>query len=123
MGADWGRRADYLQIIDPAQLPVLFKQSLTGPVLAGMLNTALGRLIMVKPHLTMSLLEGLTTVPRFSMAVMLLSRADKANIVALWELAEDNIAEMWEMDMGKEAVRMDNEILSRLAAIRGVYKL
>ena len=69
---------EFLRQLDPMQLPALFKQSLTAPVLSGIALAALNMIMAQNDHFGIQLLENLTSVPRFNMIVMSLPRQEKS---------------------------------------------
>ena len=82
-------QAAYIQLLDPAGLPALFKQSLTPVVLSSLLSVCL-QTAASKPDkapAAVKLLEGLTKVPRFEMTAMCLPNREKAGIRLQWEAA------------------------------------
>jgi hypothetical protein len=108
--------------VQPQQLPVLFKSSLTAQLVVALLTAALTSLAarsapeeeaaaaqeqLGVAH-AMGLLEGLPLVPRFDMMAMCLSRQDKAGLAQLWD---------------KAAAAGDAAAGQRLAAVRPKYRL
>lgn len=85
--ADLDLQAAYVQLIDPAQLPVLLKQALTPPLLYALQLTLLGPLLRASTTKAVSLLGALPKVPRFGMNVLSLSAAQKSELRAAWEAA------------------------------------
>lgn len=75
-------RIEYLRQIDPRAFPVLFKTSLTGPLLGSIVATALQGVLLNNGNTewAVATLQGLAAVPRFEMTAMLLPRADKTNL-------------------------------------------
>jgi len=113
---DKAAQASYLRRIDPASLPLLFKTSLTGPLLSGVAAAALADMqeslvaAQGSPEWAVALLEGLTQVPRFDMTAMLLPRADKAALKGSLEACAVAAADK-------------PELCARLAAVRAKLKV
>lgn len=77
LGSDTALRQQYLSMIDPSQLPSIFKSSLTPQLLQAVVVTLAERLnASFAPsdaslaHHCVAMLDALTSVPRFSMTVM-----------------------------------------------------
>ena len=100
----------FLRLLDPLQLPALFKQSLTAPVLSGITQAALSMVSNTDDLYGMQLLEGLKSVPRFDMIVMSLPRREKA---ALKE----------QFDAGQNAGVLDRVVDIRLGNVRRSYRV
>ena len=84
LGGDATAQAAYLETLDVKQLPKVFKASLEQKLLRSVLQVTAAEL---SPSAAMDLLEGLAGVPRFSMAVMFLSKGDKEGLVPMWDKA------------------------------------
>ena len=84
LGGDTTAQAAYLEALDAKQLPKVFKASLEQKLLRSVLQVTAAELA---PAAAMELLEGLAGVPRFSMAAMFLSAADKAGLAPMWDAA------------------------------------
>ena len=78
---------EFLRQLDPMQLPVLFKQSLTAPVLSGIALAALNMIMAQNDHFGIQLLENLPPVPRFDMIVMSLPRREKSALKEQFDAA------------------------------------
>jgi hypothetical protein len=76
------------QLVEPSRLPALLKDSLSATLLSTVLRAALTLLLPAEPDAALALMRGLTAVPRFDMATMLLAGADKAAVRADWAAAE-----------------------------------
>ncbi|KAA6423043.1 MAG: hypothetical protein FRX49_07031 [Trebouxia sp. A1-2] len=100
----------FLRLLDPLQLPALFKQSLTAPVLSGIALAALSMVSAQDDHFGMQLLEGLKSVPRFDMIVMSLPKREKA---ALKE----------QFDAAQNAGVLDSVVENRLGNVRRSYRV
>ncbi len=100
----------FLRLLDPLQLPALFKQSLTAPVLSGIAQAALSMVSKMDDHYGMQLLEGLKSVPRFDMIVMSLPKREKA---ALKE----------QFDAAQNAEVLDSVVEKRLESVRHSYRV
>ena len=100
----------FLRLLDPLQLPALFKQSLTAPVLSGIVQAALSMVSDQDDHYGMQLLEGLKSVPRFDMIVMSLPKCEKA---ALRE----------QFDAAQNAAVLDSVVEKRLVNGRRGYRV
>lgn len=114
-------QAKYLRLLQPQQLPTLFKSSLTAQLLSSLMTAALTA--MAAPTATgdtdapqeqlsaahaVGLLEGLVSVPRFDMMAMSLGSRDKAALKQMWEAA---------------AAAADSGLQARLAAVRSKYRV
>lgn len=84
LGGDVTSQAAYLEALDVSELPKIFKASLDQRLLRSVLEVTAAELM---PGAAVSLLEGLSGVPRFSMAIMFLSAKDKAGMTGMWEAA------------------------------------
>lgn len=100
----------FLRLLDPLQLPALFKQSLTAPVLSGIAQAALSMVSNTDDLYGMQLLEGLKSVPRFDMIVMSLPKREKA---ALKE----------QFDAAQNAEVLDSVVEKRLESVRHSYRV
>ncbi|KAL0033750.1 hypothetical protein WJX77_003766 [Trebouxia sp. C0004] len=100
----------FLRLLDPLQLPALFKQSLTAPVLSGIALAALSMVSTQDDHFGMQLLEGLKSVPRFDMITMSLPKREKA---ALKE----------QFDAAQNAGVLDSVVEKRLENVRRRYRV
>jgi Meckel syndrome type 1 protein len=95
-------QARYLSLIDPKQLPAVFKDSMTPEVLMAIARAALAAAAAgdgggeggegagaheLSPAAGVALLAGLTKVPRFPMMAMCLGRAGKEELRALFDAA------------------------------------
>jgi hypothetical protein len=93
-------QAAYLQRLDPESVGRVFKSSLTAGVLAAMATAALAAVAegdgQAAAHLeaprAVALLAALPGVPRFGMAVMCLTRQQRAGLGAAWEAAAAALA-------------------------------
>ena len=92
------------------QLPALFKQSLTVPVLCGIALAALSMILTQDDHFGIQLLENLKSVPRFDMIVMSLPRREKS---ALKE----------QFDAAQSAGVLDSVVEKRLQVARCSYRV
>ncbi len=102
-------QAAYIQLLDPAGLPALFKQSLTPAVLSSLLSVCL-QTIASKPDkapAAVQLLEGLTKVSRFEMTAMCLPKREKADLRLQWDAATAS----------------DAAVAPQLGALRTKYRL
>ena len=102
-------QAAYIQLLDPAGLPALFKQSLTPAVLSSLLSVCL-QTAASKPDkapAAVKLLDGLTKVPRFEMTAMCLPNREKAGLRLQWDAASAS----------------DPATASQLEALRTKYRL
>lgn len=79
----------FLRQLDPLQLPALFKQSLTAPVLQGIALSALEMIMAQNDHFGIQLLETLKSVPRFDVIVMSLPRREKAVLKEHYDAAQN----------------------------------
>jgi tetratricopeptide (TPR) repeat protein len=87
----------YLSLIDGAQLPAIFKDSLTPGVLVAIARAALSAAAAaggcaggeggLAPAAAVGLLAGLTKVPRFAMMAMCLGSKEKGELRGLWDAA------------------------------------
>lgn len=123
----------YLRLLQPQQLPTLFKSSLTAQLLSTLLTAALtamaqpaaaadadtaaagaaagsdaGAAQQLSAEHAVGLMEGLVKVPRFDMMVMSLGSRDKAALRQLWEAA---------------AAAADSSLQERMASVRPKYRL
>jgi hypothetical protein len=73
--------------VEPARLPALLKDSLTAPVLGGLLRATLELLLPTDAPAALAMLRALTAVPRFDTATLLVSGRDKAALAAVWDAA------------------------------------
>lgn len=103
-------KEEFLRQLDPLQLPTLFKQSLTAPVLQGVALSALDMMMAQNDHFGIQLLENLKCVPRFDMIVMSLPRREKA------ELREH-------YDAAQNAPVVDSVLAKRLESVRRSYRV
>ena len=103
-------KEEFLRQLDPLQLPTLFKQSLTAPVLQGIALSALNMIIAQSDHFGIQLLENLKSVPRFDMIVMSLPRRDKAVLKEHYDAAHN-------------APVVDSVLARRLEATRQRYRV
>ena len=110
MRGDAAGQEAFLQLLDPMQLPALFKQSLTVPVLCGVAHAALSMILSRGDHFGIQLLEGLKSVPRFDMLVMSLPRREK---ILLRE----------KFDAAQSADRADSGVAMQLQSDRGSYRV
>lgn len=114
-------QAKYLRLLQPQQLPTLFKSSLTAQLLSSLMTAALTAMAAPTaaedtdvPQEQLSaahaagLLEGLVSVPRFDMMAMSLGSRDKAALKQMWEAA---------------AAAADSGLQARLAAVRPKYRV
>ena len=92
------------------QLPALFKQSLTAPMLNGIALVALSMILTQNDHFGMQLLENLKTVPRFDMIVMSLPRREKGTLKERFDAAQN-------------ADIADSVVAKRLEATRRNYRV
>ena len=96
------QEASYLKLLEPDQLPAIFKSSLTPQVLSALLRTILAEAASgasssgVEAPAAVShwaqLLLNLSKVPRFDMTVMCLPSRDKAVLRPLWDEAAGGLA-------------------------------
>ncbi len=100
----------FLRLLDPLQLPALFKQSLTAPVLSGIALAALSMVSTQDDHFGMQLLEGLKSVPRFDMIVMSLPKREKAVLREQFDAAQN-------------AGVLDSVVENRLENVRRSYRV
>ncbi|KAL6761491.1 hypothetical protein V8C86DRAFT_2534441 [Haematococcus lacustris] len=77
----------YVQGVDPASYPSLFKQSLDNACISHLLR-ALVTLVQADPGYVVEALHQLTKVNRFTMVAAMMSRADKAALQQLCATAE-----------------------------------
>lgn len=120
----------YLRLLQPQQLPALFKSSLTAQLVNSLLTAALTAAAQLPPSSAedasiesqqqqqqeqglpaahaVGLVEGLVGVPRFGMMAMSLSSRDKVALKQLWDAA---------------AAAVDSDLQGRLAAVRPQYRL
>jgi len=105
----------FLRLLDPLQLPALFKQSLTAPVLSGIAQAALSMVSNTDDLYGMQLLEGLKSVPRFDMIVMSLPRREKAALKEQFD-ALHQIA-------GQNAGVLDSVVENMLENVRRSYRV
>jgi hypothetical protein len=117
-------QARYLRLVQPQQLPVLFRSSLTAQLVGALLTATLTSLAAHPPQdaaagqqeeqldarHAVALLECLPRAPRFSMMVMCLTKQDKAALLQLW-------------DRAAAAVARGSHVGARLAAVKQQYKL
>ncbi|KAG2446713.1 hypothetical protein HYH02_008278 [Chlamydomonas schloesseri] len=130
MAGDGARQAAYLAAIPPASLPAVFKNSLTAPVLSGMLRCLLTAQVAaaaagataaaavkqpgtaaVDGETAVAVLEGLTRVARFDLMAMSVPSKERAELKAAWGEAEAALR-----GAGREAAA------AGLAALRSKYR-
>lgn len=133
MAGDGARQAAYLCAIPPASLPTVFKNSLTAPVLSGMLRCLLTALtsapsrasaapVAAEPgaaaapagvdgETAVAVLAGLTHVARFDLMVMSVPSRERGELKAAWGEAEAALR-----GAGREAVA------GGLSALRHKYR-
>lgn len=87
LGADRERQGDYLRTVQPASLPSLFKQALTGPLLSSMLAALLSQVINADPGFGLEILAALSRVPRFELTAMCLPARERQQLKEFWETA------------------------------------
>lgn len=85
LGADRERQAAYLRMLQPAALPSLFKQALTGPLLASMLDALLCHVITADPGFGTDFLSALSRVPRFELTAMCVPARERQRLKGLWD--------------------------------------
>ncbi|CAL8468728.1 g8268 [Coccomyxa elongata] len=108
LGADRDRQAAYLRMLQPAALPSLFKQALTGPLLASMLDALLCHVITADPGFGTEFLSALSRVPRFELTAMCVPARERQRLKGLWD----------------DAARvMPETVASTLAGLSRTYKL
>jgi Potential Monad-binding region of RPAP3 len=96
---DLDAQARYLQLLDPAALPRIFKSSLSPHVLEGFVDTATQRLLVAgdkdRVAFAVKLLQSLTRVDRFAVNAMLVPGKRRKVLGQQWDiaLAEENMAE------------------------------
>ena len=100
----------FLRQLDPFQLPGLFKQSLTAPVLQGIALSALNMVMGQNDHFGIQLLENLKSVPRFDMIVMSLPRREKSALKEHYDAAQN-------------APVIDSVLAKRLESVRRSYRV
>ncbi|KAK8946337.1 hypothetical protein KSP39_PZI007219 [Platanthera zijinensis] len=81
---DSEKQAQLLKIIPPADLPKIFKNALSAPVLIDIIR-CIATFFADEPILAVSMIDYLTKVPRFDMIIMCLSTMDRAELHRLWE--------------------------------------
>jgi hypothetical protein len=115
-------QAKYLRLLQPQQLPTLFKSSLTAQLLSSLMTAALSAMAattaaagdadtaqdQLSAAQAVGLLEGLVSVPRFEMMAMSLGSRDKPALKQVWEAA---------------AAAVDSGLQTRLAAVRPKYRV
>ncbi|KIY93606.1 hypothetical protein MNEG_14357 [Monoraphidium neglectum] len=124
---DAALQAQYLSLLPAAQLPTIFKDSLTAPVLLAITRAALAAVVAppntaaagggaegastpagLAPAAAAELVAGLTRVPRFPMMAMCIGSRDKTELKALWDAA---------------AAALDGAPAERLLAARGAFRV
>lgn len=103
---DLASQATYLAVIPAAQLPAIFKSSLTPQILSAILRTTLSMLSGSLPANTSSstgsisgldstagvdLLNALAKVPRLEMAAMCISSKERVELGVLWRSAVETL--------------------------------
>lgn len=76
-----------LQLVEPAAVPALVKETLTPATLCSAACGALTALMPHNPARAMDYLRSLSRVSRFQIVTMLLSTAEKAELSAAWDTA------------------------------------
>lgn len=127
----------YLSLLQPQQLPTLFKSSLTAQLVSALLTAALTAIAaqpaamedavsqpqqqpqpqqpqqQLAPAHAVGIVEGLVSVPRFDMMVMSIGSRDKAALRQLWDSAAASAA----------SVVGDAGLPQRLADVKPKYRL
>lgn len=80
------------QFLDPSSLAALVKESLNAPVLHTLLVAVLRMLLPFSPDTGLGVLRALTGVPRFDMALLLLTPAQKKDVADAWDTAQAQAA-------------------------------
>lgn len=84
---DKQQRVEYILLFNPADLPAIFKSSLTSEALESLIDTILhGALSELISHpRALELLENLTQVPRFTMAMMCIVGRRSLDLAVKWD--------------------------------------
>ncbi|GAQ89022.1 hypothetical protein KFL_004800070 [Klebsormidium nitens] len=107
---DSAAKAKLLKTLVPFQLAPFFKESLQAPLLCDMLRVVARELLPGDAAFAADLLEGLSTVPRFAMTVMLISGKDKQSLRELWDSAATDAS-------------IPESIRTRVASCRTKYRM
>jgi len=112
---DSDARVRLLSLVDPGNLAVLFKNSLTPQLLQGLVGTALEDMVGAGAPLSESgtaLLEALLGVPRFDMTAMCLPGKQRAILGAQWDAALERLGGANSGDQ-----------VARLASVRAKFRV
>ena len=86
------QQRELLKLVDAASLPSLLKDGMEATLLCLLLCAALKLLVPEEPAAGLRLLHSLQAVPRFALALSMLSAQQKAAARGAWDAAEQSLS-------------------------------